>query len=137
MRYKQIIIGILFTIVILGIGQKDSSAISFSLGRPDSFSKLVEKVGPSVVNIYTTKDMRYRPHPFSGVDPFFDQFFKDYFKRHYPNQKPRRQQNSLGTGFIISEDGKILTNYHVIAGGDDIYINLSDNKKGESQINRI
>mgnify|MGYP005736770117 CR=1 FL=1 len=70
-------------------------------GTPESFAKLVEKVSPAVVNIYTTKTPRIVT-PFTGVDPYFDQFFKDQFTRRYPN-KTSQQQHSLGTGFIISD----------------------------------
>lgn len=126
-----LLVFILFPLIFLN---RDAEAISFSIGRPDSFAKLAERVGPSVVNIYTTKDVRYSGHPFSGVDPYFDKFFREFFKNHYPNQKRRRQQNSLGSGAIISEDGKIVTNYHVIAGADDIFINLSNGDKVKARL---
>lgn len=124
----------LITLVILLLLNGPAAAISVSIGKPEGFSKLAEKVGPAVVNIFTTKDVRYSPYPFRGVDPFFDQFFQEFFKYRYPQQKPKRQQNSLGSGFIISEDGKILTNYHVIAGADDIFVNLSDGKKSKARV---
>src|SRR5690349_18160186 len=119
---------LLLVIIFTGIATT-SQAISLSLANhPDSFAKLAEKVSPAVVNIYTTKDVRVVPQPNGSVDPFFDQFFDEFFRRHYPNQKPQRQQNSLGSGFIFSEDGKVITNYHVIEGADEVLVNLSDGK---------
>lgn len=134
MKIKNMIRTLLFFFAISVFVTGDSQAISFSIGRPDSFSKLAENVSPTVVNINTTKDVRRYSHPFGGVDPYFDQFFKDYFDRNYPGQQTQRQQNSLGTGFIISEDGKVLTNYHVINGADEIFITLHSGKKVQAKL---
>ena len=104
-------------------------------GTPESFSDLVKKVEPAVVNINTAKIARGGPSPFQGVDPFFDQFLKDYFDRHYPNSNPQQKENySLGTGFLISEDGKILTNYHVIAGADEVSVTLNNGQKLKAKV---
>lgn len=117
--------------IFLAVGA-NAHAISLNLsGTPESFSKLVEKVAPAVVNIYTTKEVRLSPH--QGVDPFFDQFLKDYYGRRY-QQPPQKEQSSLGTGFIISEDGKVLTNYHVIAGAAEIFVNLHSSEKVQAKI---
>lgn len=110
----------------------NAHAISLNLsGTPESFAKLVEKVAPAVVNIYTTKEVRLSPN--QGVDPFFDQFLKDYYGRRF-QQKPQKEQSSLGTGFIISEDGKVLTNYHVIAGAAEVFVNLHSGEKVQAKI---
>jgi serine protease Do len=91
-------------------------------------------VEPAVVNINTAKIVRGGPRPFMGVDPFFDQFFKHYYDS-LPNAAPRRKENySLGTGFLISEDGKILTNYHVIAGADEIAVTLHDERQLRAKV---
>ncbi len=120
---------IIFLIIILF---EPSSVFGFSIniGKPDSFSKLAEKVGPAVVNIYTSNNIRYSSHPFGGVD----QFFNEFLKRKNSNQKAKKEQNSLGSGLIISENGNILTNYHVVSGADDIFINLNDDKKLKAKI---
>ncbi len=96
---------------------------------PD-FVELAKKNKPAVVNISTTKVVAPRAQPNapfgqSGKNPF-DDFFEHFF-----NQSPGRPQTarSLGSGFIISDDGYILTNYHVIAGADEIKVKLSDSRE--------
>jgi serine protease Do len=96
---------------------------------PD-FVELAKKGEPAVVNISTTKTISSQaqsglPSENDGSNPF-DEFFGRFF-----NQAPSRPQKvrSLGSGFIISEDGYILTNYHVIAGADEIKVKLSDSRE--------
>ncbi|MCC5965175.1 MAG: Do family serine endopeptidase [Natronohydrobacter sp.] len=93
--------------------------------RPESFADLAERVSPAVVNITTTTTVAARldggPRLPEG-SPFED-FFRDFFdgpQGERPN-RPRRNQ-ALGSGFVISEDGFIVTNNHVIEGADEIRI---------------
>jgi len=100
---------------------------------PLSFSDLTEKVKPAVVNISTTKTLRGRGRynmPF-GNSPFGDDFFERFF-----GDIPRREfkQRSLGSGFIISNDGYIFTNNHVIEQADKILVKISDGKEYEAKI---
>ena len=90
-----------------------------TVNLPD-FSALVEALEDSVVNIYTTQ---IRTQGEFG-DPQFRDLFEFFFDRHLPTQ-PQRKAQSLGTGFLISKDGYILTNYHVVKNSDVILVKFA------------
>ncbi|MDQ1277390.1 MAG: serine protease Do [Thermodesulfobacteriota bacterium] len=103
---------------------------------PGSFADLAEKVKPSVVNIGTTKVVRGGMRsPFGGGAPF-DRYFGDEFFDRFFGDTPRREfkQQSLGSGFIISSDGYIFTNNHVVEHADKIIVKLSDGREYEAKI---
>jgi serine protease Do len=123
---------ILVTGFLLSLSQGHALAKS---GPPD-FVELAKKLKPAVVNIgteKTVKPQRRLQRPFGnnpyGSDPFqefFDRFFDDQMQQSY-------KQRSLGSGFVISDDGYILTNNHVIDGADEIRVKFEDGRelKGE------
>ncbi|MCM0080448.1 DegQ family serine endoprotease [Geomonas sp. Red32] len=96
---------------------------------PD-FVKLAKQLKPAVVNISTSKTVTVQKRHLYGNDPF-----QDYFEKFFdtPRQHPHKQQN-LGSGFIISDDGYILTNNHVVAGADEIKVKLSDGREFKGEI---
>jgi serine protease Do len=96
--------------------------------RPNlTFSPTIKKVSPSVVNIYTAKTVRENPR----MSPLFDDpFFRQFFGPPGNESVPReRREQALGSGVIISQDGYLLTNNHVVEGADEIKVVLADEKK--------
>lgn len=95
--------------------------------RPDSYSKAAEIAMPSVVNIFTSKEVREPAHPFMD-DPAFRRFFGEQFE-----SRPRRA-SSLGSGVIVSANGYILTNHHVIEAADEVEVALVDGRKAKAKL---
>ncbi|MGZ8290062.1 MAG: Do family serine endopeptidase [Telluria sp.] len=115
-----------------GIGTKvqtvaDTAAVLQAPSRPasGSYRAAAQRAMPAVVNILTTKALRQN-HPLLR-DPFFRRFFGD----RLPDDEP---QNSLGSGVIVSPDGYILTNNHVIEAADEIQVVLADGRKATASV---
>ncbi|HHJ52673.1 MAG TPA: DegQ family serine endoprotease [Caldithrix abyssi] len=92
------------------------------------FTKMVEKVRPTIVSIYTEKNVKVQ------MDPFF-YFFRDFGQM--PNDQfhqPEMKQRGLGSGIIISSDGYILTNNHVVEDVDDIRVKLIDGREFKAKL---
>ncbi len=94
-----------------------------------SFAPVVKRVSPAVVNVYASRTIQQQVSPFFS-DPFFRQFFGDPFG----GQTNTRVQRSLGSGVIISADGLIVTNFHVIAQADEVKVALSDKREFAADI---
>jgi serine protease DegS len=92
-----------------------------------SFNQAVQQAGPGVVNIYSSKTIRRRLHPLLD-NPLFQQFFGG------PQVPRERIQSSLGSGVLVSADGYVLTNNHVIAGADEIKVALNDGRSARAQL---
>ncbi|MDV6319980.1 DegQ family serine endoprotease [Chromohalobacter sp. HP20-39] len=118
-------------------------AAQFAQARelPD-FTQLVEDAAPGVVNISTTSTVERRGmqgSPFSGQDvpDIFRHFFGDRMPPMMPGvpgQGREEQRHSLGSGFIISRDGYIMTNAHVVDGADEIVVRLNDRRELEATL---
>jgi serine protease Do len=105
------------------------SGVAQVQGLPD-FTELVEKQGPAVVNVSTTSAARSSPQsPVPEDDPFYD-----FFRRYGPQQPRDYEARSLGSGFIISTDGYILTNAHVVEAADDITVKLNDKREFKAKV---
>ena len=92
-----------------------------------SFAPLVQEAAPAVVNIYAQRVVEARRSPFMG-DPFFEQLFRDF-----GDTRPR-VQNSLGSGVILSEDGIVVSNYHVVGEATDIRVGLNDRREFSAEV---
>ncbi len=91
-----------------------------------SFAPVVKEAAPAVVNIYASRIVAQRLSPFAD-DPFFSQLF-DF------GQTVPRVQNSLGSGVILSRDGIVVSNYHVVGGAEDIRVVLTDRREFSGQV---
>ena len=115
---------------------------AYAKDLPD-FTELAEKQGPAVVNISITQNMRAENTlPFPGMPD--DEQMQEFFKRFgipFPGQIPGQngapleyKTQSLGSGFIISSDGYILTNAHVVSEADEVIVKLSDKREFKAKI---
>jgi len=98
---------------------------------PGSYHEAVKRSMPAVVNIFTSKAPA-KPKSRKGANPnSSDPLFKFFFGDQLPEEEP---SSSLGSGVLVSPEGYILTNHHVISGADDIDIALSDGRKVKAQV---
>jgi serine protease Do len=115
-------------------------------GLPD-FTELVEQVGPSVVNIRTLEKATVREAQSNGPDEEMQELFRRFFGMPMPSpnaprqQRPNRPQQpdqeqprGVGSGFILSSDGFVMTNAHVVDGADQVLVTLPDKREFKARI---
>lgn len=124
----------MFRATIFAISLVLASTVSAETKVPQSqaeislgFVPLVKQAAPAVVNIYAKRVVEVRESPF-GNDPFFQNLFRDFGKA-----RPR-VQNSLGSGVILSEDGILVSNYHVVGMSTDIRVHLNDRREYNARV---
>jgi serine protease DegQ len=99
-----------------------------AMARPmASYSDAARKAMPTVVNIYTSKETKVTRHPFMD-DPVFRYFFGEQFDGQ------TRRSSSLGSGVIVSDNGYILTNHHVVEAADEIEVALADARRAKARV---
>jgi len=112
--------------VPVGPGARTVPVLQAPSGAPTaSYREAAGRAMPAVVNILTSKASR-EAHPILK-DPFFRRFFGD-------RMPPDEQMSSLGSGVIVSAEGYILTNFHVVEGADQIEVGLADGRKAKAQV---
>ncbi|OIQ96443.1 putative periplasmic serine endoprotease DegP-like precursor [mine drainage metagenome] len=124
---RKILLPLLLALVSLGAQAR---------GLPD-FTKLVEQQGPAVVNISSIQHIHggglAQQLPIDPHDPAFD-LFRRFFPQLPGNPQQEFESKSLGSGFIISADGDILTNAHVVAGADEVVVRLTDKREFKAKV---
>ncbi|QOL82869.1 trypsin-like peptidase domain-containing protein [Pseudooceanicola spongiae] len=100
-----------------------SSQAEISMG----FAPLVKTAAPAVVNIYAKRIVETRQSPFAN-DPIFSDFFKNF------GQVRPQVQNSLGSGVILSDDGYVVSNFHVVGQADEIRVVLNDRREFNAKV---
>jgi serine protease Do len=140
-------------LAVLAAPSSSAQSVSTSVvrGLPD-FTILVERAGPAVVNIRTTERSVRGPKggmpPLDENDPFYE-FFRRFMPPGHPGfggprgpeqgpesgeQSPQPRQRGVGSGFIISADGYILSNHHVVDGADEVLVTLTDKREFKAKI---
>ncbi len=126
-----------FTVAPASVGQDDESLRNaVRLGK--AFTAVAKKASPAVVFIQVEKVLADRAAPHN--DPF-DLFNDEFFRRFFQDRMPRRQnpprqfrQKAQGSGFIISSDGYILTNNHVVGGADKVQVKMADGRQFDAKV---
>jgi serine protease Do len=149
MRYRFSLVVLLSTLCALGMVSRataltdtdtdteTSDSVSLVSGLPD-FTPLVKRYGPSVVNISSKQDYALGPQDFEADEglpedsPLYD-FFQRFFGEDGPLPEEGDPGRSLGSGFILSPDGYILTNAHVVEAADEIIVRMSDRREFVAQ----
>tara|TARA_R110001599_G_scaffold1236_1_gene6048 strand:- start:1979 stop:3400 length:1422 start_codon:yes stop_codon:yes gene_type:complete len=124
-------------LVLFGLILLNAKALAADL--PD-FTELVEEHSEAVVNISTISHVESRaPFQFQGNMDQLPDIFKHFFgqpqtPRNDGPAEPKQQAQSMGSGFIVSKDGTILTNNHVVEGADEIYVRFSDRRELKAKL---
>lgn len=124
---------------VLGMWLFAQAAVAQAVDLPD-FTQLVEDASPAVVNISTRQKVpansvgQLSIPDLEGLPPMFREFFERSIPRAPGGRQPQREAQSLGSGFIISADGYVLTNNHVVADADEIMVRLSDRSELKAKL---
>ncbi len=126
MKHSRFIFSFLFLFVF--------SVSAYSQQNANSLSGLVKQLSPSVVNISTTSVSKRKSFGFNS--PFQDEQFEDLFERFFGDNIPDQEfrNRGLGSGFIVSSDGYVITNNHVIQKADEIEVVLEDGSKHKADV---
>ncbi len=133
----MIVATVLIFIFSLSIAQLAQAAQNYNIQTLPSFADLADKVKDSVVNISTTQVVEGNPMvPFLGPgSPFGDFFGKDFSKRFFGNRpQGKMETHALGSGFVISKEGLIITNNHVVEKASEIKIKLMNGKEYDAKL---
>ncbi|WGW05250.1 trypsin-like peptidase domain-containing protein [Tropicibacter oceani] len=124
--FRQIILALTLAVLAGSALQAETRVPTSPAEISLSFAPLVKQAAPAVVNIYARRVVQQARSPFAG-DPLFGRLFRDFDTRP-------RVQNSLGSGVILSEDGFVVSNYHVVGQATEIRVVLNDRREFDAQV---
>ena len=126
-------------ILAINTGPRSSSAAapqsstSHSVLPQQSYADVVDRVAPAVVTIHAKRRVRAPQMPDFFNDPMFRQFFGGG-NRGTPRNAPEQKETALGSGVIVSGDGHIITNHHVVDGAEEISVDLTDRRHFDAKL---
>ncbi|MHA6263247.1 trypsin-like peptidase domain-containing protein [Arenibacterium sp. CAU 1754] len=123
--FRQLVIALTVCLALPALAETrvPQTRAEISLG----FAPLVKMAAPAVVNIYARRVVETQSNPFAG-DPFFEDFFRGF------GTPRKRVQNSLGSGVILSADGIVVSNYHVVGMATDIRVVMADRREYSASV---
>jgi Do/DeqQ family serine protease len=111
------------------LAQRSPATVAPSLSSPNLIADIVREVGPAVVRIDASRTVQ------TGLPPAFqDPFFRQFFGNNLPMPPSEQIQRGVGSGFITTADGRIITNAHVVAGADRVQVTLKDGRSFTGEV---
>ena len=127
-RISCLAVALLSTVAVLNPGPLMAERVPLTRGEISmGFAPVVREATPAVVNIYARRVVQTQSTPFAN-DPFFREFFRGF------GQTRPQVQNSLGSGVVLSKDGIVVSNYHVVGQAEDIRVVLNDRREFRARV---
>lgn len=124
------------TVLLVALVTVPGSSAEASIDPRQGFADLIEQVEPAVVTVEVSKTMDPQLSGFPGGNPQADEFMRRFFGNPgmAPQQREPRRAQGAGSGFIVDDEGYIVTNNHVIEGADEVTVRLIDDREFEAEV---
>ena len=123
-------------VLLVALVTVPSGSAEASIDPRQGFADLIEQVEPAVVTVEVSKTMNPQLSGYSNGNPQAEEFFKRFFGNPgmTPQPGPPRQAQGVGSGFIVDDEGYIVTNNHVIEGADEVTVRLIDDREFVAEV---